>query len=40
MISDMEKNIRTGVVKDMDEREVTECYTFIYNDNMKPEAML
>lgn len=40
MISEMEKEIRDGTIKEMDEREISECYSFVYNENMKPEAMV
>lgn len=39
MISEYEEAIRTGIIKDIDERQESELYTFVYNEKNKAEAL-
>lgn len=38
ILGEIEKLIRQGHIKDIDDREKTEMWGFVYNDSWKPEA--
>lgn len=39
MISEYEEAIRTNIIQEIDERQESEMYTFVYNEKKKPEAL-
>jgi len=39
MISEYEEAIRTEIIKEIDDRQESELYTFVYNEKNKAEAL-